>query len=75
MPGFCHAVAHVLVLKAGVTRCANRTTDGKRSLYRLQETTMNVGYMIIPVILFVSGIFVSAALFSLGMKQVEGNKE
>jgi hypothetical protein len=32
---------------------------------------MNVGYMIIPVVLFVSGIFVSAALFGLAMKRVE----
>jgi len=41
----------------------------------LQETTMNVGFMIIPVVLFVGGIFVSAALFVLGMKQVERGKE
>ena len=32
---------------------------------------MNVGYMFIPVILFVSGILVSAMLFSLAMKRVE----
>jgi len=32
---------------------------------------MNVGYMIIPVVLFVSGIFLSAALFRLAMKRVE----
>jgi hypothetical protein len=32
---------------------------------------MNVGYMLIPVVLFVSGIFISAALFRLGMKRVE----
>jgi hypothetical protein len=36
---------------------------------------MNVGFMIIPVVLFVGGIFVSAALFVLGMKQVERGKE
>ena len=33
---------------------------------------MNVGYMFIPVILFVGGILLSAALFSMGMKRVEG---
>ena len=32
---------------------------------------MNVGYMIIPVILFVTGIFVSAGLFRLAMKRLE----
>jgi len=32
---------------------------------------MNVGYMLIPVVLFVTGIFVSNALFKLGMKRVE----
>jgi hypothetical protein len=32
---------------------------------------MNVGYMIIPVVLFVSGIFLSAALFRLAMKRIE----
>jgi hypothetical protein len=32
---------------------------------------MNVGYMLIPVVLFVGGIIVSSALFSLGMKRVE----
>jgi hypothetical protein len=32
---------------------------------------MNVGYMLIPVVLFVGGIFVSAALFSLAMTRVE----
>ena len=32
---------------------------------------MDVGYMAIPVILFVSGIFLSAALFSLAMKQID----
>jgi hypothetical protein len=31
---------------------------------------MNVGYMFIPVILFVGGIIVSAGLFSAGMKRV-----
>jgi hypothetical protein len=31
---------------------------------------MNVGYMWIPVILFVGGILVSAGLFSIGMKRV-----
>jgi hypothetical protein len=31
----------------------------------------NVGYMVIPVILFVVGIIVSAALFSAGMKSVK----
>ena len=31
---------------------------------------MNLGYMLIPVVLFVGGIFVSSALFSLGMKRV-----
>ncbi len=30
---------------------------------------MNVGYMLIPVILFGGGILVSAALFRLAMKQ------
>jgi hypothetical protein len=30
---------------------------------------MNVGYMLIPVILFGGGILVSAALFRLSMKQ------
>lgn len=33
---------------------------------------MNVGYMWIPVILFVGGIIVSASLFSVGMQRVEG---
>jgi len=32
---------------------------------------MNVGYLLIPVVLFVTGIFVSAALFRLAMKRVE----
>ena len=32
---------------------------------------MDVGYMLIPVVIFVTGIFVSAALFRLGMKRVE----
>jgi hypothetical protein len=32
---------------------------------------MNVGYMWIPVILFVGGILVSAFLFSAGMKQID----
>jgi hypothetical protein len=32
---------------------------------------MNVGYMWIPVILFVGGILVSAGLFSIAMKRVE----
>ena len=32
---------------------------------------MNVGYMFIPVILFVGGILVSAMLFTLAMKRVE----
>lgn len=31
---------------------------------------MNVGYMLIPVVLFVGGILVSAALFNLGMKRI-----
>jgi hypothetical protein len=31
---------------------------------------MNLGYMLIPVVLFVGGILVSGALFSLGMKRV-----
>jgi hypothetical protein len=31
---------------------------------------MNVGYMLIPVVLFVGGILVSTALFSLGMKRI-----
>jgi hypothetical protein len=30
----------------------------------------NVGYMVIPVVLFLGGIFVSNTLFSLGMKRV-----
>jgi hypothetical protein len=32
---------------------------------------MDVGYMAIPVILFVGGIFVSGALFKLAMTRVE----
>ena len=32
---------------------------------------MNVGYMLIPVVLFVGGILVSAGLFSLAMARVE----
>ncbi len=32
---------------------------------------MNVGYMLIPVVLFVGGIIVSSWLFSLGMTRVE----
>lgn len=35
-----------------------------------EESKMNVGYMLIPVVLFVGGIIVSSALFSLGMKRV-----
>jgi hypothetical protein len=31
---------------------------------------MNVGYMVIPVILFVGGILVSAVMFSAGMKRI-----
>ena len=31
---------------------------------------MNLGYMLIPVVLFVGGSLVSGALFSLGMKRV-----
>lgn len=31
---------------------------------------MDVGYMLIPVVLFVAGILVSAGLFSLGMTRV-----
>ena len=36
---------------------------------------MNVGYMLIPVVLFVGGILVSVSLFSLGMKRVEEKKK
>jgi hypothetical protein len=32
---------------------------------------MNTGYMIIPVILFVSGIIVSFALSSMGIERLE----
>jgi hypothetical protein len=32
---------------------------------------MNVGYMLIPVVLFVGGILVSSALFRLAMTRVE----
>jgi len=32
---------------------------------------MDVGYMAIPVILFVGGILVSTALFKLGMTRIE----
>jgi hypothetical protein len=32
---------------------------------------MNVGYMWIPVILFLGGVIVSTSLFTLGMKQIE----
>jgi hypothetical protein len=32
---------------------------------------MNVGYMLIPVVLFVGGILVSSALFSLAMTRVK----
>ena len=32
---------------------------------------MNVDYMLIPVVLFLGGIFASAALFSMGMRRVE----
>jgi hypothetical protein len=32
---------------------------------------MNVGYMLIPVVLFVGGIIVSASLFTLAMTRVE----
>ena len=31
---------------------------------------MNLGYMLIPVVLFGCGIWASSALFSLGMKRV-----
>jgi hypothetical protein len=31
----------------------------------------NVGYLLIPVVLFVTGIFVSATLFRLAMKRLE----
>lgn len=30
----------------------------------------NVGYMLIPVVLFFGGVWVSTALFDLGMKRV-----
>jgi hypothetical protein len=33
---------------------------------------MGVGYMLIPVVLFVGGMIVSAGLFNLAMKRVEG---
>jgi len=36
---------------------------------------MNVGYMLIPVVLFVGGMIVSAALFSFGMTRVEERVE
>jgi len=32
---------------------------------------MNVGYMVIPLVLFGGGIIASAWLFNLGMKRVE----
>ena len=32
---------------------------------------MNVGYMFIPVVLFLGGILASSLLFTLGMKRVE----
>lgn len=32
---------------------------------------MDVGYMLIPVVLFVTGIFVSAGLFSLAMTRLK----
>jgi hypothetical protein len=38
--------------------------------YRDQESKMNLGYMLIPVVLFVGGILASSALFTLGMKRV-----
>jgi hypothetical protein len=31
---------------------------------------MNVGYMLIPVVLFVGGILVSSALFNLAMTRI-----
>ncbi len=34
---------------------------------------MNVGYMLIPVVLFVGGILVSTGLFKLAMTRVEEN--
>jgi hypothetical protein len=35
---------------------------------------MDVGYMLIPVVLFVGGIIVSSALFSLAMTRVAEKK-
>lgn len=35
-----------------------------------ERRMMNVGYMLIPVVLFFGGIFVSTALFNVGMKRV-----
>lgn len=32
---------------------------------------MDVGYMLIPVVLFVGGMIVSNALFNLGMKRLD----
>jgi len=31
---------------------------------------MNLGYILIPVVLFVGGMLVSTALFNLGMKRI-----
>ena len=31
----------------------------------------DVGYLLIPVVLFVGGIFVASGLFSLAMKRIE----
>jgi hypothetical protein len=31
---------------------------------------MNVGYMLIPVVLFVGGMFVSTMLFTMGVKRI-----
>ncbi len=32
---------------------------------------MNVGYMLIPVVLFTCGIILSTALFNMGIKRVQ----
>jgi len=49
-------------------RRANINLGG--SVDRKGRHMMNLGYILIPVVLFVGGMLVSTALFNLGMKRI-----
>lgn len=55
----------------GWRRLRSRRQNSVGGAIRRSWIMMNVGYMLIPVVLFVGGIFASSALFSLGMTRVE----